>query len=210
MVFLQLLEDPCGTIPQASFPKKSYDTNVTGKPNLKHNLTLFFFDYIFSVSLSTKKANDLLLCEDDPKFGSVCQVQLGQDSLAPGHMAGPTFGAGQCLSHQIIDPIDVQHPPCPLVQPCSCELVLSTGSIRADHFHLPQLVGHPNKQRMCKKTVWCRSLVVKVAWLWGMIPELQIVLKLQFPFRAKPQQGLKDPFMVLRWQALRPQTWELR
>lgn len=87
--------------------------------------------------------------------------------------------------------------------------MVPTGRIGTDHFYLPQLVGHPDKKWMGKEAVWSGSLVIEVAWLWREIPELQVVLKLQFSLRPHPQQGLQDPLVVFRGQALRPQAREL-
>ena len=79
--------------------------------------------------------------------------------------------------HHVVDPVHVQDLTGPLVQPCTCELVLPTAKVGTDHLHLPQLVRHPNEKWVGKEAVWCRSLVV-IQVLWWKVPELQVVLKL--------------------------------
>lgn len=52
--------------------------------------------------------------------------------------------------------------------------------------------------------------MVKVAWLWRIIPQVQVVMELGLSFRAYSEEGLQNPFVVFRRQALRPQAGELK
>src|SRR4029434_11341062 len=85
------------------------------------------------------------------------------------------FGADQSLCHHQVDPVHVQDPPRPLAQARFCELVMPTGRVGTDQLYLPQFVGHPHKKGVSEKAVWNRSLVVQIAWLWWIVPELQVV-----------------------------------
>ena len=55
---------------------------------------------------------------------------------------------------------------------------MPTGRVGTDQLYLPQFVGHPDKKGVSEKAVWNRSLVVQIAWLWWIVPELQGVLQL--------------------------------
>lgn len=156
-----------------------------------------------NISHNVKKNYDSvynsLACEDDPELRAVGQVQLLEDVLTGGHVAGSTSAADQGLRHQVVESVDVKDLPYPPVQTTPSKWMACTSRVGTNQPHLPQPVWHPQQERMGEKPVWGGSLVVQQGWRWRVVPELQVVTQLQLSICPNLKESSRHPLVVLLW-----------